>query len=186
MRTATILLHPPASSRRPAAPPEQARHNPRRAASPPPGAPSPQPDHGRANRRRPTVAPGEVQASSTTLRACRPFWAAAPAARLPTAPATCAARPRRSSTTSTTSPACSAASRQKPHQRGVRDGAVATSTPSTWLADNAIRSRDERVNSRSSSSSKKRVFSYEPLGVVGVIAPGTTPGRSRSARWRSR
>ena len=56
-----------------------------------------------------------------------------------------------------------------------------------WIADNGpdILS-DEKLSMPPILKTKSAKFTFEPIGVVGVIAPWNYPGRSRSARSRSR
>ena len=99
---------------------------------------------------------------------------AAPAA--PTARATCAARRRRSSTSSTSSPRCSRASRASRCNESYVMELLPTIDSLRWLAEAGPGILDdERIPLPVFIKQKRARFTFEPLGVVGVIAPWNYP-----------
>ena len=94
-----------------------------------------------------------------------------------TGPATCCAPPTRCSTRSTRSPSCWSASRASRGSRPTRWSCCRPSTRCTGCAKAGPKVlADEKVPMRQAFTlSKSGHFSYEPIGVVGVIAPWNYP-----------
>ena len=134
-----------------------------------------QPGDRRADRRgRDDRRPTRCRRSSTTSPRSSPSGRSC---RSPTAPGTCAGRPTCWSRRSTRSPSCSPASRESRSPRATRWRSSRRSTSSTGVPTPARRSSPTSRSAWAQALflSKKAKFSYEPLGVVGVIAPWNYP-----------
>ena len=129
------------------------------------------PRNGRAGRHGRTMEPkdvdGIVPTSPRSSRSGRPH--------AEDRAVTCAASPTSSSTTSTPSPVCFGPSRAS-HRRELRHGVVPTIDALHWCADEGRRSSvTSDLLPPVFFKTEQNLFSYEPIGVVGVIAPWNYP-----------
>ncbi len=123
-----------------------------------------------------TITPDQVQGIVDDVAEVQPFWARALARRPRPLPAR--APPRCCSAEVDEVAGCSRASRASRSPSATRWSWSRRSTRSRWIAEDGPEIlADERITMRAALflKTKRAKFTYEPIGVVGVIAPWNYP-----------